>query len=85
MPLSDTQCKVVGPDGATVPTHSVGRLCVRGPQVMEGVWDKGVVRRDQLLETEGWLVTEDSAYCDGDGNTFLVNVHPYNGKISFTS
>eukprot|EP00092_Neocalanus_flemingeri_P037477 GFUD01040809.1.p1 GENE.GFUD01040809.1~~GFUD01040809.1.p1 ORF type:complete len:514 (-),score=178.20 GFUD01040809.1:62-1603(-) len=83
LPLADTECKVVGPDGVTVSTHTVGKLCLRGPQVMEGIWDRGVVDREAMLETEGWLVTEDSAYCDDDGNLFLVDVHPYNGKISF--
>jgi len=83
LPISDTECKVVGPGGATLPTHTVGKLCLRGPQVMEGIWDRGVVERDTLLETEGWLMTEDSAYCDDDGNVFLVDVHPFNGKISF--
>ena len=85
LPLADTECKVVGPDGATVPTHTVGKLCLRGPQVMEGIWDRGMVEREALLETEGWLVTDDSAYCDEDGNLFLVDVHPYNGKISWKS
>jgi len=83
LPCPNTECKVVGPDGSTVPTHTVGKLCLRGPQVMEGFWNMGKVQKECLLETEGWLETEDTAYCDDDGNLFLVDVHPFNGKISF--
>jgi len=83
LPLSTTESKVVGPDGATLPVHSVGKLSIRGPQVMEGFWNNGQVDKTPLLESEGWMLTEDSAYCDEDGNTFLVDIHPFNGKISF--
>ena len=83
LPLPGAECRVVGQDGTTVTSHTVGRLLVRGPSVMAGLWHRGAVHTEPLLQTEGWFDTGDSAYCDEHSNTFLVDVHPYNGKFSY--
>ena len=47
-----------------------GELCVRGPQVMAGYWN----RPDETANTlrDGWVYTGDLARWDEDGYTFIV-------------
>jgi len=37
-PLPDTECLIIGPDGALLPPGAVGELVVRGAHVMLGYW-----------------------------------------------
>lgn len=47
-----------------------GELCIRGPQVMAGYWN----RPDETAKTlrDGWVYTGDLARWDEDGYTFIV-------------
>lgn len=51
--------------------NEVGELSVRGPQVMQGYWN----RQDESAATlrDGWLYTGDIAYRDADGYYFIVD------------
>lgn len=51
--------------------NEVGELSVRGPQVMQGYWN----RPDESAATlrDGWLYTGDIAYRDADGYYFIVD------------
>ncbi len=48
-----------------------GELCVRGPQVMQGYWQREEETRNVLVD--GWLRTGDVGYIDEDGYTYLVD------------
>lgn len=73
MPLPDTDCKVVSLDDpdTEVPPGERGELCIRGPQVMLGYWN----RPDATAETirDGWLHTGDVAIMDPDGYFRIVD------------
>ena len=77
LPFPDTDMKIVDVEtGAReVPVGDVGELCIAGPQVMKGYWNKpeesaNVLRRD----TSGriWFHTGDIARMDADGYTSIV-------------
>jgi long-chain acyl-CoA synthetase len=77
LPLSDTDIKIVDlATGVTeVPIGQEGELCIAGPQVMKGYWN----RPDETaiaLRTDGagkrWLYTGDIARMDEDGYTYIV-------------
>ncbi|HSL10417.1 MAG TPA: long-chain fatty acid--CoA ligase [Actinomycetota bacterium] len=73
LPLPDTDCKIVSledPDKELAPGER-GELCIRGPQVMLGYWN----RPDATAETirNGWLHTGDVAIMDDDGYFRIVD------------
>ena len=77
IPLPDTDMKIVDLDeGKTeVPLGSEGELCIAGPQVMKGYWNKPeetaqTLRKDASGRT--WLYTGDIATMDADGFTTIV-------------
>lgn len=49
-----------------------GELCVRGPQVMRGYWNKPEETQEKLLP-DGWLRTGDVATMDEDGYLRIVD------------
>lgn len=57
--------------GDILPAHEVGEICVQGPNMMMGYWNKP----EQTAETivDGWLHTGDAGYLDDDGFIFLVD------------
>jgi long-chain acyl-CoA synthetase len=77
LPLPDTDIKIVDLEtGETeVPTGQEGELCIAGPQVMKGYWNRPdetaiALREDAAGRT--WLYTGDVARMDEDGFTYIV-------------
>ncbi len=67
LPLPDTDVKLVDlddPDREVTPGER-GELCVKGPQVMLGYWNKP--EETALMIRNGWLHTGDVATMDPDG------------------
>ncbi|MBO3747743.1 acyl--CoA ligase [Streptosporangiaceae bacterium NEAU-GS5] len=71
VPLAVVDVKVCDPLGQEVPTGEVGELCVRGPIVIMGYWN----RPDATAETfvNGWLHTGDLAKVDEEGFVYVVD------------
>jgi fatty-acyl-CoA synthase len=65
------ECKVVGPDGETVPRGETGELCTRGYSVMLGYWDDRE-RTAEAVDAEGWMHTGDLATLDAEGYGNIV-------------
>jgi long-chain acyl-CoA synthetase len=71
LPLPATDCKIVDMEtGADLPEGSTGELCIRGPQVMQGYWN----RPEETAATlrDGWLYTGDIARMDQEGYFYIV-------------
>ncbi|SDI74805.1 AMP-binding protein [Billgrantia gudaonensis] len=71
-PVAGTQVKVVDVDGNDLPFGEPGELCVKGPQVMKGYWN----REDetaQVLSEDGWFRTGDIAVLQDDGYIRIVD------------
>jgi long-chain acyl-CoA synthetase len=49
-----------------------GELCLRGPQVMKGYWNKPEETAN-TIDKDGWLHTGDICRMDGDGFFFIVD------------
>jgi long-chain acyl-CoA synthetase len=73
LPLPDTDCKLVDVDDPSkeVAVPGPGELCIKGPQVMQGYWN----RQDETDEVlrDGWLHTGDVAEVDEDGYFKIVD------------
>lgn len=71
LPLSDTDCKIVDlKDGKGLPAGEKGELCVRGPQIMRGYWNREEDSKKVLKN--GWLYTGDIAKMDSSGNFEVI-------------
>lgn len=73
IPLPDTDCRIVDlSDGMTdVPVGEIGELLVKGPQVMQGYWNREEATRETVKD--GWLFTGDIARMDEDGYFYIVD------------
>ena len=75
MPLPSTDAKIIDLEtGATLPfdSESQGELCVRGPQVMKGYWNREEETAN-MIDAEGWLHTGDIAKVDHEGYFYIVD------------
>ena len=77
VPFPDTDMKVVDVDTGTreLPRGEAGELCISGPQVMQGYWNKPRESADALrADATGriWFHTGDVAIVDEDGYTSIV-------------
>ncbi|MDH4567991.1 long-chain fatty acid--CoA ligase [Pseudomonas sp. BN414] len=72
IPVPSTQCKVVDDEGNDVGLGAPGELCVKGPQVMKGYWQRQEAT-DEILDAEGWLKTGDVAVIQDDGFMRIVD------------
>jgi long-chain acyl-CoA synthetase len=73
MPLPDTDVRLIDLDDPdrVVPQGERGELCVRGPQVMLGYWNKP--EETALVIRNGWFHTGDVAIMDPDGYFRIVD------------
>lgn len=63
--------KIVGADGQEVPNGEVGELWVRGPNVVDGYWNKP--DETAATFTDGWFHSGDLARRDDDGFFYVVD------------
>jgi len=70
--LIDTELRTVDDDGNDVPAESPGELWLRGPQVMQGYWQRPEETAKVITE-DGWLKTGDIALLDAEGFVKIVD------------
>ena len=72
LPVPSTDVCLKDDDGKLVPIGEVGELCVKGPQVMKGYWQRPEETAN-VIDSEGWLHTGDMAKMDADGFFYIVD------------
>ena len=71
LPAPSTEIKLINEDGSEVGINEPGEMCVRGPQVMKGYYNRQEAT-DEIL-TDGWLATGDIAEMDEHGFFRIVD------------
>ena len=66
MPIPSTEAAVLDDDGVEVPMGEVGEICIRGPQVMPGYWNRPD-ESDKVFTRDGWFRTGDMGVMDERG------------------
>ena len=72
LPISSTECAIMGEDGNFLPQGETGELCVRGPQVMKGYWQRPEATAE-VITPDGWLRTGDMALMTPEGYFKIVD------------
>lgn len=72
LPISSTYCQLIDLDGNTVTDGEPGELCVKGPQVMKGYWNRPEETANAFTK-DGWLKTGDVAKMDDNGFFYIVD------------
>jgi long-chain acyl-CoA synthetase len=65
------EVRVLDENDREVPAGSVGEICARGMNVMQGYWKKPELTAETLRN--GWLHTGDGGYMDADGFLYIVD------------
>jgi long-chain acyl-CoA synthetase len=71
IPAPGTQIRIVDENGECVPPGEPGELIARGPQIMQGYWNRPEETASTLRD--GWLYTGDIAVMDEDGFFRIVD------------
>ncbi|AIN57199.1 long-chain-fatty-acid--CoA ligase FadD1 [Pseudomonas soli] len=72
IPVPSTLCKIIDDNGQELPLGEVGELCVKGPQVMKGYWQREDATAE-IIDGNGWLKTGDIALIQPDGYMRIVD------------
>jgi long-chain acyl-CoA synthetase len=70
LPMPSTDISIRDDVGAELPVGQVGEICVRGPQVMAGYWNRPDETAAVML-SDGWLRTGDIGRMDLQGFVFI--------------
>jgi long-chain acyl-CoA synthetase len=84
LPISSTEIGIADDDGNMLPIGQSGEICVRGPQVMVGYWNRPEETAKVMLP-DGWLRTGDIGRMDERGFVYIedrkkdmINVSGFN-------
>ena len=72
LPLPSTEAIILDEDGKEAAMGDPGELCIRGPQVMRGYWNKPEENKKTFTE-DGFLRTGDMAKMDENGYFYIVD------------
>ncbi len=72
LPIPSTDASIQDDDGKHLGVGEVGELCISGPQVMKGYWQRPD-ETAKVLGSDGWLHTGDIARMDEKGFFYIVD------------
>ena len=70
MPISSTELSIRDDEGLELEVGAVGEICLRGPQIMRGYWNRPDETAKVMLP-DGWLRTGDIGRIDPRGYVFI--------------
>ncbi|MDE1242720.1 long-chain-fatty-acid--CoA ligase FadD [Vibrio aestuarianus] len=72
LPVPSTEVRIVDDEGNVLAYDQVGELQVRGPQVMQGYWQRPEATKE-VINADGWLSTGDIVKFDEQGMLYIVD------------
>jgi long-chain acyl-CoA synthetase len=72
LPISSTDLMLRDDDGNEVALGERGEICIKGPQVMAGYWNRPE-ETAQIIDRDGWLATGDVGVVDERGFVRIVD------------
>lgn len=72
LPLPSTDIKIILEDGSEAKDGEDGEICIKGPHVMKGYWNRPEETKNAFTE-DGWFKTGDMARHVGDGFFKIVD------------
>jgi len=72
LPLPSTELSIRDDDGEPVPLGEVGEICIRGPQVMAGYWQRPD-ETAKVMTPDGFFKSGDMGFMDAEGYTKIVD------------
>lgn len=70
MPFPSTDVYIAGESDQPLGVDEIGELCVKGPQVMKGYWQRPD-ETSKVFTSDGWLRTGDIARIDASGRIYI--------------
>ena len=72
LPLPDVEAAILNPEtGALLPPGENGEIVVKGPNIMQGYWNREDETRNMFIN--GWMRTGDIGHMDEDGYFYVVD------------
>jgi len=72
VPIPSTEVAILDERGERVPLGEVGEICIRGPQVMRGYWNRPD-ETAKVFTADGWLRSGDMGVMDGNGSVKITD------------
>lgn len=72
LPLPSTLVKMIDDNGKDVAIGESGEICIKGPQVMKGYWQRPDETAN-VMTADGWFKTGDIGVMDADGFSRIVD------------
>ncbi|HAS6108131.1 long-chain-fatty-acid--CoA ligase FadD [Vibrio vulnificus] len=72
LPVPSTEVRIINDEGEALANTETGELQVRGPQVMQGYWQRPEATKE-VINNDGWLSTGDIVKFDEDGFLHIVD------------
>tara|TARA_Y100000385_G_C12920303_1_gene562247 strand:- start:62 stop:904 length:843 start_codon:yes stop_codon:yes gene_type:complete len=70
LPISSTEVIIADDAYQPLPIGESGEICIRGPQVMQGYWNRPK-ETSEVMSVDGWFRTGDIGYFNDDGYVFI--------------
>ncbi|KRB58826.1 long-chain fatty acid--CoA ligase [Rhizobium sp. Root708] len=72
LPVPSTELDIRDEDGNSLPLGEIGEICIRGPQVMAGYWNKPE-ETARVMTPDGYFRSGDMGFMDARGYTKIVD------------
>ena len=73
LPISSTEVAIRGDDSEdNLPVGEVGEICIKGPQVMQGYWNRPE-ETDKVMDSDDFFRSGDIGFLDESGYVKIVD------------